>query len=218
MLWSGTSSKCSPGAPAQPPPLPVAACQPPGRTVRSPVLSFCADPQRRALPRARQPPLGSWPRPPRPLVLFSKSWPLCPAPPAHGGEEALFVLLRDAATRSPRSAWPQHPAASRAAFSFFSFFCYCFSFFFFFSLSEQATAGSFKHSPEDYSPTCLQHVCNAETPVAPSQPPAPAFSWLSFWVVGTKSGHADSHSIHFHTFDSTFPLAARGWIPEAVQT
>lgn len=149
MLWTGTSSKCSPGAPAQPPPLPVAACQPPG-CVLSPVLSFCADPQRRALPRARQPPLGSWPRPPRPLVLFSKSWPPCPAPPAHGGEEALFVLLRDAATRSPRSAWPQHPELL-----FPSFLSFVTVSLFFFSLSEQAAAGSFKHSPEDYSPTCL---------------------------------------------------------------
>lgn len=182
MLWSGTSSKCSPGAPAQPPPLPVAACQPPGRTVRSPVLSFCADPQRRALPRARQPPLGSWPRPLRPLVLFSKSWPPCPAPPAHGGEEALFVLLRDAATRSPRSAWPQHPAASRAAFSFFSFFCYCFSFFFFFFLFPSKPP----QAPSNIPPKIiLPLVCNM---FAMLKLPLPHPNLLRLLFLGSASG------------------------------
>lgn len=70
--------------------------------------------------------------------------------------------------------------------------------FYFFSLSPSKP-------PQASSDIPLQTIYSP-TPIAPSQPSAPAFlSWLSVWVVGTKPGHAKPRSVPFHTFDSSFP-------------
>jgi len=69
---------------------------------------------------------------------------------ARRGEEALFVLQKPS----------QHPTAApsrfQSCFFLLLFFLLFLFLFFFFPFPKQATTGSFKHSPEDYSPA----VCN----------------------------------------------------------
>lgn len=134
-------------------------------------------------------------------------FPPCPAPAAQRGEELLFVLPRDAATRSPR---PQHSATELLLSSFLSFVNVSLFFFFKFFLSKPPQAPS-NIPPRIILPLVFNMFAMLKRPFAPSQPScAPAFfSWLSFWIVGAKSGHASSYSIHFHTFDSTLCRSPR---------
>lgn len=117
VLSSGTSSKRSPGTPAQPHAIPP--------SLSSPILQHCS-PAVCASPR----PAASWPPPPPPLLLLSEAGHRVQP---RRGAEAPLAPPRDAATRRPRRACPQHRAAARAAAAAScAAFCFSFSLFFFF--------------------------------------------------------------------------------------
>lgn len=105
------------------------------------------------------PAAGSWHCPLLPLVWFSRPWPRVQPCPA--GRERSPCCWR-CCHRQPSQSLA--PAPSTAAFLSFSFFCFI-PLLFFFPFPKQATTGSSRHSPANCSPT----------PIAPSQPSAPAF-------------------------------------------
>lgn len=122
------------------------------------------------------PSAGSWHHPLLPLLWFSKPWP-----------------CGDAPTHSPQ------PQPLHSCFSLLLFLLFHSSFiFFFFSLSPSKP-------PQAPSDIPLQTIYSP-TPIAPSQPSAPAFlSWLCCLGRRDQVWARQTPSVPFHTFDSSFP-------------